>query len=201
MMRRALAGAMLCLLVATAAGAQTRITGDPRAWEEVVAAFDRLGQARSYRVRLTTPGQSSSVLNEVVPPDRVRIVQQVGTITFEFITVGSETRMRILSTGVSPAWRCVPPSQAASLRPQQPVPPDAVTISRLGESAIDGGRVLGFQYTMTVQARISAQRLFILADGGLPRRLEALDGAGNVTAVVEYYDFNASITIELPRCT
>lgn len=199
MARSVLAGGVLCLLLAVAAGAQ-QISGDAAAWAEVQASFERLGKLRSYRARITAPGQTAVALNEVVPPDRIRVVQQVANLTIEFITVGTESRMRIYAGGTPPPWRCVPPAQAAALRPQQSAAPEAVTIARLGEVLIDGVRTQGYQYTLVVQGRPATQRAYILADGGLPRRVEAVDGA-NVTAVVDYYDFNVPLTIELPRCT
>ena len=200
MVRRVPAVVVLLLLAAAAASAQTKVNGDARAWEEVQAAFDRLGKLRSYRARITAPGVTTVVVNEVVPPDRLRVVQQMGNVTFEFITVGSETRLRILSPGIPATWQCVPPTQAASLRPQQPATPDEVTITRLGESSIEGTRTQGYQYTQVVQGRPVTQRLHMLVETGLPRRLEVMDSSGNITAVVDYYDFNAPITIELPRC-
>ena len=109
-------------------------------------------------------------------------------------------RSRILSPGIPAAWQCVPPSQAASLRPQQPATPDEVTITRLGESSIEGTRTQGYQYTQVVEGRPVTQRLHVLVETSLPRRLEVMDSGGNITAVVDYYDFNAPITIELPRC-
>ncbi len=188
------------LLAGTTVSGQTKVNGDARAWEEVQAAFERLGKLRSYRARITAPGGTTVVLNEVVPPDRIRVVQQMGNITFEFITVGAETRLRILSSGVPPTWQCVPPAQAASLRPQQPATPDEVTITRLGESSVEGTRTQGYQYTQVIQGRPSTHRLQVVAESGLPRRLEVLDSGGNVTALADYYDFNAPITIELPSC-
>src|SRR3989304_3266479 len=78
MVRRVPAVVVLLLLAAAAASAQTKVNGDARAWEEVQAAFDRLGKLRSYRARITAPGVTTVGVNEGVPPHPVGGVQQKG---------------------------------------------------------------------------------------------------------------------------
>jgi hypothetical protein len=40
----------------------------------------------------------------------------------------------------------------------------------------------------------------VLTKGGLPRRIQVLDAQDNVVLTLDYYDFNAAITITLPKC-
>lgn len=94
---------------------------DPAAQREVMAANQRL-QGRSYRMRMTAPDQT--VLAEHVAPDSLRMITSItgqpGKI--ETITVGGETRSRVIGPGVPGTWIC----SAAG-----PQPPIALTMNDL----------------------------------------------------------------------
>jgi hypothetical protein len=198
---RLLAGLVVALIVAAAvASAQVRVTGDSQGWAEVMAAYERLAKLRIDRMKMTGQGQTTPALFGVVNPDRTRQVFQTGNATLEMIIVGQEIRYRLTGPGMSGTWLCQGAPPAGRPPPQPGKFEGEVTISRLGESTVEGARAQGYAYTMRTQGQTSKQRLFVLADGGLPRRVEVLDAGDQVVGTLDYYDFNAPITIELPKC-
>jgi hypothetical protein len=131
---------------------------------------------------------------EFVALDRIRALFVLG---MEIIIVGKDTATRV---DISP-WECRP---IADLPLPDPKPQwtGEVSVTRLGPVMIDGARTRGYQLAIaeTGSTSTSNHKLFVLEDGGLPRRLEDLDAAGNVTGTIDYYDFNVPISIGLPKC-
>ncbi len=79
-----------------------------------------------------------------------------------------------------------------------------VTIARLDDATIDGARTRGYDMTVAQQSggrtATSKMRLFVLADRQLPRRMETFDAAGRLQGGMDYYDYDAPFTIDLPAC-
>lgn len=199
---RSVLAILLTFLVTSTAGAQVTVRGDAAAWQEVTAAFERLGRLRSYRMKITTPGQPASTVIEVVMPDRFRTVIQAEGATIESIVVGRETRFRITGEGMPAVWQCQgrPPQTGGEPQTDLKSVRGEVTISRLADAVIEGARTRGYQYSYTVGGQTTKQRFYVLVDGGLPRRAEILGSGDRVESTTDYYDFNVPITIELPRC-
>jgi len=202
-MRSAIA-LIFVLLLAAGAGAQVTVKGDAAAWREVTAAYENLGKLKSFRMKMEPVGQTDGAfVIEKVPPDRSRVlIQSQQGVGIEMISVGNEVRSRV-NTGPNQAtpWQCrAAPGQARS----EPDPLKAkgeVTISRLPDATIDGAQTRGYRSTMTSEGKPSHSRIFVLVDRNLPRRTEVLDDAGSkVEMTIDYYDFNAPITIDLPKC-
>jgi hypothetical protein len=201
---RAVGVLVLVMLLATAAGAQVTIKGDAAAWREVMAAHQNLAKLKTYRMKMITTGQTEAFVIEKVNPNRSRMKMQTQGVSMETIVVGKETRTRMTGAPGMPAgWQCQSPQAQAGTPGQAPDPVSAkgeVTIKRLPDTTIAGAKVLAYQYTMRSQGPAVSSRIFVLADRRLPRRTEVLDGAGKVQSTIDYYDYNAPITIDLPKC-
>ncbi len=69
---------------------------------------------------------------------------------------------------------------------------------------IDGAAAQVFLATQTGQrpgpSVDNRMRVSVLKDGGLPRRMEMLDASGKPTMTIDYRDYDAPITIQLPQC-
>jgi hypothetical protein len=181
-------------------GPSPAFASDPVVQQEVMAAFHRL-QAKSYRMRMTAPDQT--VLGEHAASDSWRMITTVtgqpGKI--ESITVGRETRSRVIGPGVPGTWIC----SAAG-----PQPPIALTMndfdaaleaSRRPDIVIGGSRAHAYELTYTVHGQSAGTTtLYVDARTGLPRRSVASSPAGGGTVVTDYYDYDAPISIKLPAC-
>lgn len=202
MWRRLIAGLALVATVAAPAAAQLTVKGDAQAWQDVVAAYQRLTTLRTYRVKISGSATPGPVTVEVVNPDRRRTVATLGTQrTTEVITVGRESRTRV---GTGP-WQCQGPIGFGF--GSVPFDPKAmkgeVTVSRVGPVTLDGTRMLAYRvaYGPAGTDRVTHTRLYVLADSGLPRRSDVYGTDGKVSTTIDFFDFNAPITIELPKCT
>jgi hypothetical protein len=185
----------------TPSQAAVTVTGDQAAWQEIGAAFKKL-EAITYRMTMSAPGQT--VIVEHVPPAARRIITtitgQVGEI--ESITVGGETRVRVIGPGASANWIC---------GDEGPQPPMALTMDGLG-MAVDVARrpvtfIVGraartYVLTYTFESKRPGHQttLYIDRTTGLPKRTVTPYSVGAGTVVSSYYDYGAPITIELPPC-
>lgn len=192
---------LLAAIFDTPSQATVSVTGDQAAWKEIGAAFQKL-DATTYRMTMTAPGQT--VLVEHVPPDSKRtittITGQVGEI--ESITVGGETRVRVIGPGASANWIC---------GDEGPQPPIVLTMEGLG-MAVEVARrpdifILGapartylLSYTFQNNRPGHETTLYIDQKTGLPKRSVTPYPLGSGTVVSNYYDYGAPITIELPPC-
>jgi hypothetical protein len=174
------------------------VKGDRAAWLEIQTAWNRLGALKSYRVRGTMPG-GMRMLQEVVRPDRDRTLMEAPGMKQESITVGQGHRWRI-NDG---PWQCATggsPVPDAGRAPGAAPPGQAeVTAERGPKVKIGNDETQSYRYWFGSR-KSGIFRLFVLMKGGLPRRLQMLDAQGNVTMTLDYYDFNAAITITLPKC-
>lgn len=253
---RAVTVLLIILLAASGAPAQA-VQGDPQATQEVEAAWERLGNLKTYRIRTKMPfekpaqepqrpsqsdgaGVATSIISnilsgnwlglffdllslasarqerqqqqkepdeasavmEVVNPDRIRMIIQIGPMAVESVSVGRESRFRVTGVrGMSETWQCpkAPPSAVA------PEPELAFTLqaTRGAEVVIDGVKTQAYDVTQTMEMNGTKEtmryRLYLLADRGLPRRMESLED-GKVESTSDYYDYDAPIAIELPNC-
>jgi hypothetical protein len=197
----AIAALLMAVTLETPSGAAPDVTGDQAAWQELTAAFKNL-EAMSYRMRMTARGQT--IITEHVPPDSrrmiTRITGEVGEI--ESITVGNETRSRVIGPGVSGTWSC------SAAGPQPPIILTmkdfgvAVEVSRRPDSLIAGGPAHIYELTFTVQHGQPASKtiFYINIQTGLPRRSVTPYPLGGGEIINDYYDYGAPITITLPAC-
>ncbi len=260
---RILAVILVVITTTSAATAQTQPTvkGDAAAWQEVSSAWQRLGNLKTYRMKLIPPPgmQGADKMNfimELVSPDRMRsVVDMEGMMTLEMIRVGQEYRRRITLKGQmaqasaqSPSlvnqilgggifgflgaifdpmsfvtnlvfaavadrmtaqvignfrtgvWICESPPEGASSTSSN----IEVAAARLGESTIEGATTQGYDLTVTEQRQgqsvTTKMRIYVLTDRQVLRRFETFDSSGTTQGTLDYYDYDAPITIELPRC-
>ena len=101
-------------------------------------------------------------------------------------------------------WQC-PPKMGAGA-PQGPAGKAGAepAVSRLGDAMIDGAATQVFLAVQTDQGQgpsfSGKARVYVLKDSGLPRRMEMLDGSDKPTMTMDYRDYDAPITIQLPQC-
>jgi len=196
--RAVIAVAVVLSLAATVA-AQVTVKGDARAWQEVGAAYDRLAKLRTYRVKMKVEGQAMTMVIEFANPDRTRTLMQAEGFTMETVTVGSQIQYRMVPAGAPAPWQCAAPPRMTQTPDDARSARGEVTISRLGEVTIEGVKTQGYDYSWTSQGQTVRQRLYVAGDG-MPKRLVVLDSAGKVQLTMDYYDFNAPITIEFTKC-
>lgn len=189
----------LVLVLAGGAAGQVTVKGDAKAWQDVIAAQDKLSKLKTYRVKMTVEGQPAVMITEHVSPGRTRTVMTIEGMTLETIVVDGKSASRRTVGGQTSNWSCSEPQAG----PQAPADPKSakgeVTVRRIGEAAIGGTSTSGYEFTWVQQGQAITQRMYIARDG-LPRRLVVLDGSGKPQTTMDYYDFGAPITIEPPRC-
>ena len=89
-------------MAATAAGAGAAAPrGDLTAKAEVIAAFQRLNARPSYRMRFT--GREGIGVIEVIRTDKVCSEVRTRQGTYEFVAVGTQSRLRVTKRGQPPA--------------------------------------------------------------------------------------------------
>jgi hypothetical protein len=158
----------------------------------------------TYRMTMTGPGQT--VIVERVPPNSMRMITQVtghgGEV--ESVTVGIETRARVNGLNAPGTWAC-----GDAIR--RPPPIDLidlidflgkVEVSRSPDIRIEGTLVHSYEITSTIQGngQTDTTIFYISTETGLPRRSITPYSFGSGYFVVDYYDYGAQITIELPAC-
>jgi hypothetical protein len=197
----ALAAALGTLLLAAAfdtpSDATVPVTGDQIAWKEITGAFSKL-ESTTYRMTMTAPGQT--ILLEHRPPDARRtittITGQVGEI--ESITVGGESRFRMIGSGRSANWNC---------GDEGPQPPIVLTMEGLGmavkvarrpDIVIVGAPSRAYLLTYTFQGKGPGHKTTLYVDRKTGSVTPYPQGAA--TVVSNYYDYGAPITIALPPC-
>lgn len=170
--------------------------GDPAAKAEVVAAFERLNSVPSYRMKTSAP-EGTTVLVEVVPPDkRHYVAQSPARGTFEYITVGTQTRERVNMPGQPEGWRCTAKSRPLDTRFNlDRVKQDLTEVIRRPDTVIDGIPVHTY-----APASGGGGALYVGVQTGLPRRMVLVDKQSGKTATIDFYDYGAPITIALPPC-
>jgi len=182
------------LLISPAmAGAPTVNTGDPKALQEILAAFDRVIAAKTYRMKGTIGGAPMTV--EAVLPDRYHTkVEWPDGKVFESVRVGPELRFQ----HDGQRWTCArapllsfPDTNLASLS-------DNVIAAKGPVTTIDSVATQSYTYTFGQGHTI---KLYVTIVEGLPKRMEVLDPTGAVQSTFDYYDYGAPIAIDLPACT
>ena len=101
-------------------------------------------------------------------------------------------------------WQC-PPKMGGGA-PQAPAGKtgEEPAVSRLDDATIDGVPTQVFLATQPGRGQGASlgnkTRIYVLKDGGLPRRVEMLDASDKPAMIADYRDYDAPITIQLPPC-
>jgi hypothetical protein len=177
-------------LPASSAPAGSTFQGDPQAVAEVQAAYVKFGALRTYRARMGAGGQSMVI--SFVNPDRMSIQMTQG----EIIRIGGDTWIKASAT-------CQKLPAGAPMGPgRDDVDPTSkrsgtVTVQRIGPETIDGTATMSYAVTaVDSQGTTSRSKLFVTRATSLIRRLETQTKEG--PAVIDYFDYDAPITITAP---
>jgi hypothetical protein len=185
---------VLGLLVSPGLSGGPTVKGDATAWKEILAAFNRMNAAKTFRMKGTI-GVTAAVV-EAVMPNRyhTRMEWPEGKV-FEAIRVGSEVRFR----NDGQRWTCAPALQL-NLPNTDPSGLSATVVAAKGPVAMIDG-VVTQSYTYTFADRGYTVHLYVTIAEGLPKRVETFESTGAVDSTFDYYDYGAPVTIGLPTCT
>jgi len=185
---------VLGLLISPALAGSPTVKGDPKALQEILAAFNRVNAAKTYRMKGTIGGAPMVV--EAVMPDRYHTkVEWPDGKVFETVRVGSELRFQ----HDGQRWTCAPAPPLNFPHTDLGSLSDKVIAAKGPVATIDGTATQSYTYTFAVQGYTI--KLYVAIAEGLPKRMEVLDSTGAVESTFDYYDYRASITIDLPACT
>jgi len=202
MIRTTLLTAMLSLIVGVGAAAGPAgpvFQGDPQAIAEIQAAFQKFFTAHTWRARLATPGSGGTAggvqTMDHVAPDKFHMTFSQGGQTSDMFVIGSDAWMRAGGTcqKLPGARPMVNPRQAMEQRSDA-----RITVTRGGAETVDGAPTQTYFLMVEAQGNQAKEKLFVATGTGLPRRVEIPSNEG--TIVIDYFDYDAPITISNPPC-
>lgn len=193
---------------------------------EDTATIETIRVGQELRRRITLKGQmaqagaqSPSLVNQVLGGGIFGFLGTILGAIFDPIGFVTNLATSAISNAISQAfinrllapvggnfrpgvWACLPaPSADASSSSSSG---GEVTVARLDDATIDGARTRGYDMTVAQQSggrtTTSKMRFFVLADRQLPRRMETFDAEGKLQGGMDYYDYDAPFTIDLPAC-
>lgn len=193
--------ALIGVILIGAAGAQAELTvkGDPAAWEELNAAFKKLGALSGYRTKTTS--RTLTMVGEIVPPNSFRSISQtIHSTTFEIMSVNGQTRSRMTGLPGAPSgWTCSdgPPTNVSEAFGARGT---VDALSRGPDTTIDGAPVRTYVYFYTAPGQTTATKntTYVGTETGLPRR--TVMGTDTPEMTTDYFDYGAKIEITLPPC-
>jgi hypothetical protein len=188
-----LPAAFIVILAGAGTSAAPTIKGDQQAGREVASAFEKFLAAKTWRTRMSAGG--GTIVTEHVAPDRFHVTIAQGNTSTEIYLIGRQTWMRTTS-GCTRT-----PGGVAMRNPREMMEHGAdtvITASRLGPATIDGTATQGYALIVEAQGTTTREKLYVANATGYPRRLE-IEAAQGAT-VIDYFDFNAPITINDPPC-
>ena len=101
-------------------------------------------------------------------------------------------------------WQCPPKMGGGSAPAPAGKAGEEPAVVRLDDATIDGAATQVFLATQPGQRQGPSLgnklRIYVLKDGGLPRRMEMLDASDKPAMIADYRDYDAPITIQLPPC-
>jgi hypothetical protein len=178
-------------LVAAAAGdGAPAAPGNASAKAQVAAAFQRLNGRPRYRMRRT--GREGIGVGEVIQPDKLHTTVRTSQGTFEFIAVGTESRLRLTKAGHPAGWQCNPGGRRpAFLSIVDRMRHNETPMFRKPDTEIEGTPV-------HVYADTSGNTLYVDSLTGLPRRI--VDTGKQSAGTLDFYYYGTPFTIALPPC-
>ncbi len=174
--------------------------GDPQAWAELVAAYKKLHALSGYRVRVDSPSEQLTAVEEVIPGRALhRMIQQPG-LTLETVSVGGDSRYRLIIKGKTGSWAC--DTKPATSEPEPTSVPGPVKTARGAETTIGAAPVRTYTYSWQVLVEGTSitrtTTVYVGMHTGLPRRSVSPLVRGDY--ILDYYDYGAHIEIPLPPC-
>ena len=175
----ALAVTILLLVspMAAAAPAGATFKGDPQASSELQAAYAKFGNAKSYRVRMTAEGQTTTM--EFVLPDRFRMVIRSGSDATEITNIGPDQWIKSGSTCAKS------PVKAPVANPREYIEHSSdttITVTKGGRETVEGTATQTYMLVVEKRGSPTIQQKFHVAVGtGYPRRIEMQTSRGPLT--------------------
>lgn len=196
--------------------------GGGSAQEAIISSLRTQAAIRSYRGLVTIIGASTptTMTMEVVRPDRMRTIVDLGDAQREMINIGQDAYMS------APGGWMKLDAQSASLTTINPLLSDQSQIEEyiaqnkeswanarlIGTETVDGKPTKVYEYTVSVTTSASGQttttdspqKLWIGEADNLPYRLQVSSevnlGGNDVTTVTtfSFFDYNADIKIDVP---
>lgn len=176
------------------------VQGDPAARAEVDAAFQRFKALTSYRMKATSSRDGSVTLYEFVQPDKSHVtVRSAGApYVYEVVTAGKQSAARFVVPDQPPAWEChslsAPQSSFVSDLDRVHKDLETIAVVRKPDTVVEGTPVHAYADAA------GAGTFYIGIRTGLPRRSTGIDKGKGETITLDFYDYNAKITIVLPPC-
>ncbi len=168
--------------------------GDPQAIAEVQAAYQKFLAARTWRARVKAPGGEAQTM-EHVAPDRMHLLFTQGNEKSEMFVIGRDSWL--LSGG-----RCLKlPTISPFMNPRelmQPDPDTKTSVAKGGAETIEGTSTRTYLITSEARGKQTRQKLYVAVGSNLPRRIEVL--SDQAPTIVDYFDYDAPITINPPPC-
>ncbi len=178
---------------AVAGPARSAFQGDPQAVAEYTAAYEKFGDARTWRSKMTAPGMQGSVTFEYVAPDRMRMIIGMGNQMIETIVIGNTQWSRIAGTCNKTTVKMETQDPREGMRHEADA---TVQVAKGGAEAVEGTPTQIYNVTITAKGKTVQQKVYVATQTGYPRRLETQGPQG--TMITDYWDFNAAIVIEPP---
>lgn len=189
---------IMAVLVAVAAGsvraASPTIEGDPQGVREVQAALQKFAAAKTWRTRMAAGGAATTT--EYVAPDRFHLTIAQGSERTEMFLIGRQLWIRNAG-GCSKLPAAVPMMNPKEIL-EHSAAETTITVSRTGPATVEGTPTLTYALTVASKGTTAREKLYVATDTGLPRRIEVESPRGR--AVIDYFDFNAPLTINDPPC-
>lgn len=143
----------------------------------------------------TIGGGISSIIGWITNP--------VGMAVSYVISQAASRMAQAASAGEEPGkWKCTQLADggAGSQSQSQSQAQADITVTKLADGTVEGARTQVYEMAMTERGRTNKTRMHVLADRGVPRRMEMFDESGKHLANMDFVDVGAAITIELPPC-
>jgi hypothetical protein len=178
-----------------------QITGDPKAWEEIITAYKKLRGLPGWREKVTGQGAGITI-REVVPPASSRSLTTTSPGSVKTIIVGQDLRYRTNVRGVSGRWTCLTIPDRALTDPSNAG--GVVQATRGSDTTINGtrGRTYTYAWTPPVQTKGRSETGMVTVSigiqTGLPRRFAATFPSGS--QMIDYFDYGTMVRIALPPC-
>jgi len=187
-----LVAALLAPSPLIAAPAGPTYKGDPQAIEELKAVFARFNAARTWRSRMTSKDFAQTT--DYVAPDRLRMVMNANNQVSEIFVIGRDIWTKSGSTCNKAPFRIPFPNPKEIAEHGNA---DAtIAVTKGGRETVEGTATQTYNLAVETRGTTTQEKLHVAVGTGMPRRIELKSSQGEV--VIDYFDFNASITIEPP---
>ena len=187
------------------AGAGVALPSDPLAAIQQVLTNQQAGGAYRTTTTIDADGEPMVLTGEFIPPDRLRVVTDLGDVVQEMIFIGEQGWMKAGDT-----WTESPISAAQMLGQFRTAIDEfsvtATDVRFVGNESLNGQETAVYAYTLdmnkstvTPMDLISSAKLWVNTATGLPVQQEITGEAmGVMSTTTQVIEYDSSITIEPP---